>query len=96
VLFSSPKGEVNTRVKLTDFALCRVDGEDANEGWSALADAYKTLASDLFSVGCIIGYSLSWGKHPHRSNLEKRVSRIRKPKEIKLTAEKLTGVVSGA
>ena len=96
VLFSSPKGALQAQVKLTDFGLTsHLDREDDNQGWAALADASKTFASDIFPLGCVIAYSLSGGSHPHGSYPEKRVSRIRKKKPMKLTVERLTGVANG-
>jgi len=51
-----------------------------------------TAEMDLFALGCLIGFTLSRGRHPFGDDEEIRVSRIKKKEPMTLTVQHLKSV----
>ena len=51
-----------------------------------------TAAMDLFGLGCLIGFTLSSGRHPFGDDEETRISRIKKRDAMMLTVQHLKNV----
>jgi len=82
ILISRPDGswENKRRMKISDFDVSRVlkphkrnftkTKSSGSQGWTApemYKDARYTIASDIFSLGCVITFILSDGEHPFGS-----------------------------
>ena len=68
-------------VKLADFGLVRGRADKSGLGWAAPEshdDDVKKIkpSSDVFSLGCVLGYALTNGKHPFGDDHSKRAERI--------------------
>lgn len=112
ILVSYPNGAVPPLLKLANFGFLRVSScldplwkgislRGKNEKWMApeiysVEEEEFTKRMELFSLGLVLGFSLSGGRHVFQSDSEEAtVNRIKKKMPMTLTAEHLKNVDDG-
>jgi len=99
VLLSCPGRSGAVRAMISDFGLCkklkvgrmsfsRRSGVAGTEGWIApemlLGNRSTTCMVDIFSMGCVYYYLLTWGKHPFGQNFHRQANILSGQKDVDL------------
>lgn len=105
ILISCPDGStVSPMIKLTNFGISRIIQSEGSFSLWKMAGSKSWLGPevnqatafniemDLFSLGCVFGFSLSGGKHPYGPIKEARILRIWTKQEMILTVHDLKPV----